>query len=76
MKNIRQLPGILNAYKYHSIVKENGTIDLPTIPLPQRARVEIITFPKGESFEMMQASESSLKFWDNPIDDAVWNNAQ
>ena len=44
MKNIRQLPGILNAYKYHSIVKENGTIDLPTIPLPQGARVEIITF--------------------------------
>lgn len=31
--------------------------------------------PEEEFFEMMQAAESSLKFWDNSIDDAVWNNA-
>jgi len=65
----------MNAYKYHSIVKENGALDLPKIPLPQGARVEIIILPEGESFEMMQAAESSLGFWDNPVDDAIWNNA-
>lgn len=65
----------MNAYKYHSIVKENGMIELPKIPLPQGVRVEVIIMPEEESFEMMQAAESSLKFWDNPIDDAVWNNA-
>jgi hypothetical protein len=25
--------------------------------------------------DLLQASESSLAFWDNPIDDEVWNNA-
>ncbi len=35
----------------------------------------IIILPDEESFEMMQAAESSLKFWDNPIEDAIWNNA-
>ncbi|OGW15582.1 MAG: hypothetical protein A3G93_14330 [Nitrospinae bacterium RIFCSPLOWO2_12_FULL_45_22] len=66
---------IMNAFKYHSIIKENGTIELPSIPLPKGSRVEVIIFPEEESFEIMQAAESSLKFWDNPIDDAIWNNA-
>ena len=65
----------MNALKYHSIVKEDGTIELPAVPLPQGLRVEVIILPEEESFEMMQAAESSLKFWDNPIDDAIWNNA-
>jgi hypothetical protein len=65
----------MNAYKYHSVVKENGIVDLPRIPLPQGSKVKIIIFPEEESFEMMQAAESSLKFWDNSIDDAIWNNA-
>ncbi|OGW30455.1 MAG: hypothetical protein A2X59_07195 [Nitrospirae bacterium GWC2_42_7] len=65
----------MNALKYHSVVQENGTIDLPAVPLPKGSRVEVIILPEEESFEMMQAAESSLKFWDNPIDDAIWNNA-
>jgi hypothetical protein len=66
---------MMKAYKYHSVVKENGKIELPKLPLPEGTRVEVIILPDEESFEMMQAAESSLKFWDNPIDDAVWNNA-
>ena len=65
----------MNALKYHSVVQENGTIKLPKIPLPQVLKVEVIIMPEEESLEMMQAAESSLKFWDNPIDDAIWNNA-
>lgn len=65
----------MNAYKYHSIVKEDGTIELPKIPLPQGVKVEVIIMPEEESYEMMQAAESSLEFWNNPIDDAIWNNA-
>ncbi len=34
----------MNAYKYHSVVKENGTIELPKLPLPEGARVEVINF--------------------------------
>jgi hypothetical protein len=45
------------------------------LPLPKGAKVEVIILPDEESFEMMQAAESSLKFWDNPTDDAIWNNA-
>ncbi|MDO8281012.1 MAG: hypothetical protein Q7U10_00050 [Thermodesulfovibrionia bacterium] len=65
----------MNAFKYHSVVTENGTIELPKLPFPQGSRVEVIILPDEESFELMQAAESSLKFWDNPIDDAIWNNA-
>jgi len=65
----------MNAYKYHCVVKDNGTIELPELPLPKGLRVEVIILPEGESFEMMQAAESSLKFWDNLIDDAAWNDA-
>ncbi|MDO9288905.1 MAG: hypothetical protein Q7T83_08950 [Thermodesulfovibrionales bacterium] len=65
----------MNALKYHSVVQENGTIKLPAVPLPKGSKVEVIILPEEESFEMIQAAESSLKFWDNPIDDAVWNNA-
>jgi hypothetical protein len=46
----------MNAYKYHSVVKENGTIELPNLPLPKGAKVEVIILPDEESFEMMQAA--------------------
>jgi predicted DNA-binding antitoxin AbrB/MazE fold protein len=65
----------MNALKYHSVVQENGTIKLPVVPLPEGSKVEVIILPEEESLEMMQAAESSLKFWDNPVDDAIWNNA-
>jgi hypothetical protein len=65
----------MNAYRYHATIKENGSIDLPEIPLPKGAKVEVIILPENESLEMMQVAESSIKFWDNPIDDATWNNA-
>ena len=65
----------MSTLKYHSVVKENGTIELSAVPLPKGSRVEVIILPEEESFEMLQAAESSLKFWDNPIDDTIWNNA-
>lgn len=31
---------------------------------------------RGEDVgELLAASESSLAFWDNPVDDEVWNDA-
>jgi hypothetical protein len=65
----------MHAYKYHTVVNPNGTITLPQIPLPQGFKVEVIILPDDESFEMLQAAESSLQFWNNPTDDAVWNDA-
>ena len=43
----------MNALKYHSVVKENGTIELPKLPFPKGARVEVIVLPEEESFEMI-----------------------
>jgi hypothetical protein len=65
---------MMYVYRYHSIVKENGTIDLPEIPLPKGVRVEVIILPEEESMEMLHAAESSITFWDNPIDDSIWND--
>ena len=64
----------MNVYRYYSIVKENGIIDLPQIPLPKGVRVEVIILPEEESMEMLHAAESSITFWDNSIDDAIWND--
>ena len=65
----------MKAFKYHSVVKKKGVIELSEIPLPEGARVEVIILPEEESTEMIKASESSLSFWENPIDDSIWNNA-
>jgi len=39
------------------------------------AQVTIFVFEESESFnDLMLASETSLDFWNNPIDDEDWNN--
>jgi endonuclease III-like uncharacterized protein len=51
--------------------------------IPEKDLAEVIDFigyikKKSERTlrtEMLQAAESSLDFWDNEIDDEVWNNA-
>ncbi len=65
----------MNAYKYHSVVNEDGTIKLPKLPFPNGAKVEVIILPEDESIEMIHAAESSFQFWDNPVDDTIWNDA-
>ncbi|MCR4315740.1 MAG: hypothetical protein NUW37_05240 [Planctomycetes bacterium] len=65
----------MNAFKFHSVVQEGGVVEVPTVPLPKGSRIEIIILPEDESLDLSKASESSLDFWDNPVDDAVWNDA-
>lgn len=37
-------------------------------------RIESIICPEGEDFiALMAASESAIKFWDNPADE-IWND--
>ena len=66
----------MNTYCYHLKVMENGKIEIPPVPLENGKKVEIIIFPEGNFKvpELLKASESSLGFWDNPVDDEVWNN--
>jgi hypothetical protein len=46
-------------------------------PLSKGARVVLFVVRESpDNFsDLMQASESTLEFWDNPIDDEEWNDA-
>ena len=63
------------ALKYEVEVRKDGQIEL-TVPFPAGAHVTVFVLETGESFsEMLLASQSSLDFWNNPLDDEDWNNA-
>ncbi len=68
----------MQALKYKAEVGAEGEITLPRLRLDEGTPVEVIVLvrePDAESDTLLAASESSTAFWDNPIDDAVWNNA-
>jgi hypothetical protein len=63
------------ALKYDVEVNANGQVEL-TVPFPVGSHVTVFVLEAGESFaDLLFASESSLAFWDNPLDDEDWNNA-
>jgi hypothetical protein len=63
------------ALKYDVEVSENGHVDL-NVPFPAGARVTVFVVEMGDTFtDLLVASQSSLAFWDNPLDDEDWNNA-
>ncbi len=64
------------AFTYQVEVRDDGHVELP-VPLVPGSRVTIIVIEEGaDSFhDLLQASESGLDFWDNPIDDEDWNDA-
>ena len=62
------------ALKYQAQVNSEGKIELQ-VPLIPGAQVTIFIFEESESFnDLMFASETSLDFWDNPLDDEDWNH--
>ena len=64
------------AYKFAAEVGEGGKLEL-TLPLPRGARVEVVvlTEQEDEFADLLKAATLTMGFWDNPEDDAVWNNA-
>jgi hypothetical protein len=66
----------MDALKFCVKIKEGGRIELPELGRLKGRRAEIIVVPldEEENGDLLAASESSLDFWDNPIDDAVWND--
>jgi hypothetical protein len=61
------------------LVKSGGKVELDLNDMPDGTPVEVIVLLpsalNGSSDPLLAASESSLEFWDNPIDDEVWNSA-
>jgi hypothetical protein len=64
------------AYKLTAEVGEGGKLEL-TLPLPQGVRVEVVvlTEEEDEFADLRRAATSTMGFWDNPSDEAAWNNA-
>lgn len=64
------------ALKYEVEVQDQGIVELH-VPFAPGARVVVFVIPEVEDAfdDLVAASESSLDFWDNPLDDENWNNA-
>lgn len=64
------------ALKYEIEVSEQGRFELQG-PFTIGERLTVIVMPEtGETFsDLSDASQSSLDFWNNPLDDEDWNDA-
>lgn len=64
------------AIKYDLQVKDEGKLEIQ-VPWPKGTLVYVfvVQVPPNEFNDLAVAATSSLDFWDNPIDDEVWNNA-
>lgn len=66
----------MHAVKLDAHVDRSGKLSLPKLPLLKGKAVEVIVIERPETVDgLLHASESSLNFWDNSIDDAIWNDA-
>ena len=66
----------MQAYRYIAEIDEKGKLEVLDIPELSKTRVEVIIVPlkNDEVIDLLTASHSSTGFWDNDIDDQVWNN--
>ena len=68
-------PSAAQKLRFTLTVPEGGKLNLE-VPFPAGKRIAVFIVPEDElETELMQASHSSLGFWDNPEDDADWNHA-
>ena len=68
----------MEALKYRAEVGADGEVNLPRLRLSQGTPVEIIALVReseGEDDGLLRASVKTMDFWDNPVDDEVWNKA-
>ncbi len=68
---------MLQALKYHTKVKQGCKIELKNIPLKTGTKLEVILIEYDglNTTDLLKASETSLEFWNDKIDDKVWNDA-
>ena len=56
-------------------VQDGGRVEV-AVPLSQGTKVVVFVVPEADRMrDLVAASESTLSFWDNPLDDEDWNNA-
>ena len=56
-------------------VQEGGKVEFK-VPFPKGTRVAVFVVEELEDDigDLLSAAQSRLDFWDNPIDDEVWND--
>jgi hypothetical protein len=64
------------AYRFAAEVGAEGKLELK-VPIPAGTSVEVVVLaPQSDEFaDLLSATDTSLEFWDNPQDDADWNDA-
>ncbi len=66
----------MQALKYKAEVGAEGEITLPRLRLTQGTPVEVIVLVRESEADyegLLKSAESITAFWDNPVDDEVWN---
>lgn len=65
-----------SALKLETEVQQDGQLEL-YVPLPVGAKVVVFVLEEEleEFTDLTDAAQSSLDFWDNPLDDEDWNDA-
>ena len=65
------------AFKWEGVVGPDGKVQVPTALAPGTRIEVLILAPAEDGFDdLVTASQSSTEFWDNPVDDEEWNDAQ
>lgn len=64
------------AFTYDLEVQKEGRVEL-NVPLPPGTRVTVLVIEEADSGfnDLTLAAQSTINFWDNPLDDEDWNNA-
>ena len=64
----------MTPFMIEAIVGDGGRVVLTT-PLPTGTAVQVIVREpeSGDFRDLTEAAQSSLGFWDNPLDDEDWN---
>ena len=65
----------MKALRIHTTVDQKGRVRMPRLRLRKGTEVEVIILePEAGEDDLVKAAESSLSFWNNRIDDEVWND--
>ena len=71
----------MQALRYNTTVDAEGRFSLPPLASLAGASIEVLVLvpdwpdDANEFDGLAAAAVSTMDFWDNPIDDEVWNNA-
>jgi len=67
----------MNAIKYETAVRRGGKVEVTLTDTPEGTPVEVIVLFRDDTLEtataLLAASEGTLGFWDNAVDDEAWN---